>query len=184
MQADRSRGSSRFTSGGWPIRFATVADLIPLHALIESGYRGESARLGWTHEADLVEGERTNLEELGAIVDDPDSRMLIMQQASAFVGCVHVRNTGHATCYLGMLCVDPRRQAGGIGKQLIAAAERTAVELFGAARMEMLVIDRRSELIAFYERHGYTATGERRSFPLTTVSNLEFVLLSKPLADR
>jgi ribosomal protein S18 acetylase RimI-like enzyme len=166
-----------------PFRFAETADLPALHALIESGYRGDSARLGWTHEADLVEGERTNLAELGAIVDDPASRMLLVQEAGAFVGCVHILNTGRGACYLGMLCVDPRRQAGGIGKQLIAAAERTAVELFGAVRMEMLVIDRRSELIAFYARLGYTPTGERRSFPLTTVSNLEFVVLRKPLAD-
>jgi len=164
------------------IRFATAADVIPLHALIESGYRGDSARLGWTHEADIVEGERTTIEELRAIVDDPGSRMLVIQDAAALVGCVHVRKKSGGLCYLGMLCVAPRRQAGGIGKDLIAAAERTAVEVFSAERMEMTVIDRRSELIAFYERRGYAPTGERRAFPVPVVSNLNFVVLSKPLA--
>jgi GNAT superfamily N-acetyltransferase len=166
-----------------PIRFATAADVIALRALIESGYRGDSARLGWTHEADIVEGERTTLEELRAIVDDPGSRMLIIHDAAASVGCVHVRNKGDGLCYLGMLCVAPRRQSGGIGKNLIAAAERTAVELFGAERMEMTVIDRRSELIAFYERRGYVPTGERRAFPVAAVSKFNFVVLSKPLAS-
>jgi ribosomal protein S18 acetylase RimI-like enzyme len=171
----------RSTAGDTRVRFATAEDLRALHALIERAYRGDSARLGWTHEADLVDGERTTVEELAAIVDDPGSRILVIEDAHAFVGCVHVRNKAPGLCYLGMLCVDPRRQAGGIGKHLIAAAERTAVELFGATRIEMTVIDRRAELIAYYERCGYARTGERRPFPLPVVPVLEFAVLRKPL---
>ena len=162
---------------------ATHADLLRLHPVIERAYRGESARAGWTHEADLIpEGERTDLETLTAIVADPAARLLIAFDGETPIGCVTVTDKGDGLAYLGLLCVDPSLQTAGLGKQLVHAAETTARETFGATGMEMTVIEQRTELIAFYERRGYAASGERRDFPITMTPPLFMTVLVKPLA--
>jgi GNAT superfamily N-acetyltransferase len=171
------------------IRLALSADIPALHALVESAYRGDSARRGWTHEADLLGGQRIDVEMLGAIINDPDQQILVAADGTGIVGCVQIARKGHGTSYLGLLSVDPLRQAGGLGKQLIAAAERAAVTCFGARVMEMTVIGRRSELVAYYQRRGYSLTGEERPFPIGDVrfglpktGDLTFVVLAKNLA--
>src|SRR5690348_15122145 len=140
------------------IRPAAAADLPRLHPVIERAYRGDSARAGWTHEADLLSGERTDLATLQAIVDDPDQALLMALDGEAPIGSVQVSNRGGGTAYLGLLCVDPLLQAGGTGKLLIAAAEDFARARFAAAHMEMTVIEQRTELIAWYERRGYASS--------------------------
>lgn len=169
------------------IRFAGVADLPALHALVESAYRGDSARRGWTHEADMLGGQRTDEAGLSEVIADPQQRILLAEQDGALIGCVQLTAKGNGTAYLGLLAVDPALQAGGIGAQLIAACEAAARDTFGAARMEMTVIDGRAELIAYYERKGYALTGERRPFPMgderfgVPTRQLEFVVLKKAL---
>lgn len=147
----------------FPIRPATTADLPALHALIERAYRGDSARNGWTHEADLLEGPRTDLPALASVVADPASAMLIAADGAAIVACVQVSDTG-GLAYLGQLAVEPTLQAAGLGRAMIAAAEGRA-RARGCRRIEMTVIDRRVELIAYYRRRGYAPTGEVRPFP-------------------
>lgn len=170
------------------IRLATLADLEPLHSLVHRAYRGDSARAGWTHEADLLDGQRTDAEALTAMLTSADQRVLVAQEDGALIGCVEVMSKGDGTAYLGMLSVDPDRQAGGLGRQLIAAAEGCAKEAFQATAMEMTVIRQRTELIAYYERRGYALTGEERPFPaadprfgLPRCDDLAFVVLAKPL---
>lgn len=149
------------------IRFrrATPEDLPRLRALVEKAYRGDSARQGWTHEADLLDDERTSDAELAETLADPAKRVLLAILDGAFVGTVTVADLGNGRAYLGMLCVDPELQAEGLGRALIADAEDTAVEAFGATVMEMTVIDVRHDLIAYYQRRGYRVTGEKRPFP-------------------
>lgn len=170
------------------IRPATLADISALHALIESAYRGDSARQGWTHEADLLGGQRTDLAMLGAIIDDPDQRIIVAIDGATIIGCVQITNKHHGKSYLGLLSVDPSRQASGLGKQLIAAAEHAVATYFGAKTIEMTVIRQRSELIDYYLRRGYSLTGEERPFPigderfgLPKTSELAFVVLAKNL---
>lgn len=168
------------------IRTATAADIPPLHRLVERAYRGDSARQGWTHEADLLGGQRTDAEALAAIIADPDQCVLFAEEGDTLVGCVQLKRADSGAAYLGMLAVDPQVQAGGVGRQLMAAAEAAAVDQFGADRIEMTVIKQRSELIAYYIRRGYALTGETRPFPLDDVrfglpqtDALEFVVLAK-----
>lgn len=163
------------------VRLADADDLPLLHPLIERAYRGDSARAGWTHEADLLEGQRTDLATLQAIVADDSSRLLIAEAGDAVVGCVQITDRGDGLGYLGLLCVDPRLQAGGIGRMLLDEAESLAAATFGTALMEMTVIDRRPELIGYYERRGYAATGERRPFPIPVEPPLTMTVLAKPL---
>lgn len=164
------------------IRPALEADLAHLHPVVERAYRGDSARAGWTHEADLVSGERTDLESLRALLTG-DSRLLIARDDDTVLGCVNIADRGDGLAYLGLLCVDPQLQAGGIGRKLVAAAEAAARDIFTATHVEMAVIDRRTELIAWYVRHGYAPSGETRPFPVPLDPPLSMVVLVKPLFD-
>jgi predicted N-acetyltransferase YhbS len=170
------------------IRPATHADVPALHTLVESAYRGDSARQGWTHEADLLDGQRTDPTSLSEIIDDPDQRILVALDGPDIIGCVQIAGKENGKSYLGLLSVDPRRQATGLGKQLISAAEHAAATYFGAHLIEMTVIKQRSELIAYYSRRGYSETGEERPFPfgderfgLPRTSELVFIVLAKSI---
>jgi N-acetylglutamate synthase-like GNAT family acetyltransferase len=167
------------------VRLATAADVPALHALIEGAYRGDSARAGWTHEADLLDGQRTDVVALADMLADPAQRLLVAESDGRLTGCVSLRTLADGGVYLGLLTVDPALQAAGLGRRLLAAAETQARDA-GASRIEMTVIARRVELIAWYERRGYTQTGERRPFPLDDprfglprTRDLEFVVLEK-----
>ena len=164
------------------IRIAVPSDLPRMHPVIERAYRGDSARQGWTHEADLLSGERTDEATLRAMFADPGHIFLIAEQGDAAVGCVSLTARGDGLVYFGLFCVDPAAQAGGIGKAIIAAAEKAACADLDADRIEMTVIDSRVELIAYYERRGFIRTGERRPFPVVLDPPLDMVVLEKPLA--
>jgi ribosomal protein S18 acetylase RimI-like enzyme len=173
----------RFTvmSNTQAIRGATSSDVLDLYKLIERGYRGDSARLGWTHQADLVDGERIDVGELTAAINDPAQKLLLTEEEGEVIACVQVSDQGKGTCYLELLCVAPWRQNRGLGNQLIGAAEQEAATSFGAVRMEMTVIERRAELIAYYGRRGYVPTGEKRPFPVEGVE-LPLIVLVKNIA--
>jgi len=169
-------------------RISTLDDLPALHRLIERAYRGETAKVGWTNEADLLDGQRTDVEELTEILTDPARIVLLAEDARVLVACLQLVDEGGGTTYLGMLSVEPERQAGGLGRFMIAAAEVEAVARFGADTMRMTVIRQRPELIAWYERRGYALTGETEPFPLSDErfglprrQDLEFVVLAKRL---
>lgn len=167
---------------------AGAADIPELWALVERAYRGETARAGWSHEADLLTGPRTSPEELAGVLADPARHLLCWRDRSTILACVLLWEKGDGLVYLGMLTVDPAGQGRGLGKSLLQRAEEHARERLGASRMEMQVFSRRRELIAFYERRGYRLTGERRPFPYSDwpqagalYTDLEFVVLEKPL---
>src|SRR5687767_8281413 len=101
------------------IRPATAADLRPLHHVIERAYRGDSARLGWTHEADLLSGTRTDLAALHAIVADPMQVLLTLFEGDDSLGCVNVAARGQGVAYLGLLCIEPTRQGEQLGRLLL-----------------------------------------------------------------
>ena len=166
---------------------ATAADLPALERLVEGAYRGDSARAGWSHEADLVGGRRTDAAELGAMLVNPAQHILLLRGGDGLNACVALTEKGEGRVYLGMLTVDPTRQAGGTGRAVLAGAEAFARDRLGANVMEMQVIAQRSELIAWYKRRGYAPTGETRPFPydeqryVPQRADLAFVVLEKRL---
>ena len=166
------------------LRLARDADVPALRALLESAYRGDSARAGWTHESDLLSGDRTSETEVAGIIAAPHQRFIVAEAAAGVIGCVAITDLAGGRAYLGMLAVSPELQAGGLGRVLIAAAEAEAVRSFAAKAMEMTVIDRRAELIAYYERRGYHQTGEIRPFPYVSPESegLRMVVLERRLA--
>ncbi|HEU4670969.1 MAG TPA: N-acetyltransferase [Dyella sp.] len=170
-------------------RTATSADIPAVVALVESAYRGESGLRGWTTESHLLDGQRTDARDVGEAIGRPDSLVLLAEFDGALVSCCHLEKQGGAA-YFGMFAVDPVRQTGGIGKQVIAEAERLARARWGVDRMRMTVIVQREELIAFYERRGYARTGESKPFPygderfgIPRRDDLRFEVLEKPLAE-
>lgn len=146
------------------ITAATLADVPALYVLVNSAYRGDSSRQGWTTEADLLDGVRTDESGLQSMLENPEGTILKYEEAGRLLGCVYLEQEGDHL-YLGMLTVSPEAQAGGIGKQLMAAAEQFARDRHCRA-ITMTVIPQRHELIAFYERRGYRATGETEPFPM------------------
>lgn len=162
------------------ITAASPSDIPPLKALLEAAYRGDSARQGWNHEADILDDERVAPGELEGLLADPAVTILTARDNGALIGCVAVTRKDAALGYLGMLCVLPTLQSAGLGRRLLDAAEDHARAL-GLAAMEMTVIDSRDALIAWYERRGYARTGETRPFPVLRDPPITFAVLEKSL---
>ena len=163
------------------LRLARADDALMLRALIERAYRGDSARQGWTNEADLLDDERTSVAEIEGLIVSADKRVLVAEQAGALIGTVTVTDLGSAKAYLGMLCVEPTLQAAGLGRTLINRIEEIAARDFRATIMEMTVIDQRPELVHYYERRGYHDTGERRPFPVPYPVDFAMVVLERAI---
>ena len=144
---------------------ARAADVEALAALVNGAYRGDSSRRGWTHEADLVGGTRTDAAALRELIASPDRVMLVLRATSGLFACALIERQPGGVCELGMLSVRPALQGSGIGRRMLSAAESYARHEWGSRKMEMTVIDRRVELLAWYERRGYQPTGEYRPFP-------------------
>lgn len=175
-------------SGELTFRNATAADVEALVELVESAYRGESSRAGWTTEAHLLDGQRTDPDGVRAVIDEPDSRMIIAERDEMILACCQLEHRGE-TAYFGMFAVSPSRQGGGLGKAVLDHAERTAARDWAARRMDMTVITAREDLIAWYERRGYRRTGELSPFPygderfgIPRREDLRFELLIKDLS--
>jgi ribosomal protein S18 acetylase RimI-like enzyme len=148
------------------VRDATPDDVAAVVALVESAYRGESSRAGWTTEADLLDGQRTDPEAVAAIITSDASKMLVVVDGDdRLLGCCQLERHEGAACYFGMFAVSPAAQGRGIGNGLLAVAERMARDEWRARSMQMTVIAQRHDLIAWYERRGYLANGESRPFP-------------------
>ncbi|MBT2387840.1 GNAT family N-acetyltransferase [Streptomyces sp. ISL-11] len=169
-------------------RAATAADVPDLVALVESAYRGDDSRAGWTTEADLLDGRRTDPDGVMAVVEDENSRLLVVEAGGETVACCQLEHRGtHA--YFGMFAVRPSLQGAGLGKVIIAEAERIVRAEWDAREMHMTVIRQRDDLIAWYERRGYRRTGRMSPFPygderfgIPQRDDLEFELLVKELA--
>ncbi len=167
------------------IRAGVPDDADALVALVHAAYRGAGGQVGWTTEAELIDGPRTTPELLAADLADPEITVLV---AGDHAGCAAVTHRAGATAAsFGMFAVSPGGQGSGLGSALLTAAEDRA-RATGAGAMEMCVIDSRAELIAWYERRGYARTGETRPFPYGEPGvgtprgpDFRFAVLVKPL---
>jgi ribosomal protein S18 acetylase RimI-like enzyme len=164
---------------------ASETDTPQLVKLVNSAYRGDISKKGWTTEANLLDGIRTDEEALAKLIHQPGSVILkCTNESNDLMGCVFLQNQA-GQMYLGMLTVSPFIQAQGIGKEILKASEEYARQQ-GCSSVMMTVITARHELIAWYERRGYHQTEERRPFPNDPrfgipKQPLEFVVMEKQL---
>ena len=166
------------------------AEVEAIVALVDSAYRGPASRLGWTTEADLLDGQRTDGDAVRDIIAAPDRLLLLAEEDTALVGCCQLEQRPAGLAYFGMFSVRPGQQGHGRGRAILAEAERIARHDWAATRMSMTVIRQRQDLIAWYRRLGYLPTGETQPFPygderfgIPRRPDLEFVVLAKPLRD-
>ena len=171
------------------IDIAAPTDAEAIVTLVNAAYRGEKAARGWTHEAGLLDGQRTDVAAIRAALAGGAIILLGRDEAgSAPAACVSIEpKAAGEVWYLGMLTVDAARQAEGLGRTLLEAGENHA-KAHGAQRIEMTVIHLRHALIAWYERRGYRLTGGTAPFPYDDERfgrplrpDLHFVLLEKSL---
>jgi ribosomal protein S18 acetylase RimI-like enzyme len=173
-------------------RIASERDVPAIVALVESAYRGESSKRGWTTEADLLDGQRTDVAEVSELIrNDPQQAQLVLCESAEgelLASCLlEVHPDG---CHFGMFAVRPTLQNAGVGKALIAHAELRAQQVLGANTMVMWVIWTRTTLIEFYQRRGYVLSDERVPFPygdsrfgLPKRPDLYFVVMHKRLRE-
>lgn len=170
-------------------RDATADDVTAVVALVESAYRGEPSRAGWTTEADLLDGQRTDAEAVTELIGNDDSRVLLAVDGDDRpLACCQLERRAGGVCYFGMFAVAPVSQGDGIGARMLAEAERVARHGWAATSMQMTVIVQRRDLIDWYLRRGYVETGETRPFPYGDErfgrprrDDLAFIVLAKPL---
>jgi SUF system NifU family Fe-S assembly protein len=171
----------------WRFRAAQTADVDAIVALVQSAYRGEGSKQGWTTEADMLDGQRTDPASVAALLDKPGSVVLLAESDAGLLACAHVERQDKAG-YFGMFSVNPSLQGGGIGRAMLGEAERVARVDWNCEEMQMTVISIRDELIAWYERRGYHRTGQYKPFPygderfgVPKRDDLRFELLVKAL---
>ncbi|MDI1251919.1 GNAT family N-acetyltransferase [Thermomonas sp.] len=168
-------------------RHAGEADVDAIVVLVEASYRGDASRAGWTTEADLLDGMRIDAQRVREDLERDGSLVLLGERDSQMLSCANICIEDGAG-YFGMFSVLPGLQGGGIGKQMLAEAERIARDDWQLPVMRMTVIDVRDELIAFYQRRGYHRTGIHKPFPygdarfgIPKRNDLRFEVLEKEL---
>lgn len=177
-----------------PVRFraASAADVPAIVSLVQTAYRGDVSRQGWTTEADILDGQRVDPEGVAELVVKSDCKVLLGESDDGLLACAHVEavpgEQGGKVGYFGMFSVRPNLQGGGVGRAMLTEAERIAREEWGCGEMQMTVISIRDELIAWYERRGYRRTGRYKPFPygderfgIPKRDDLRFELLVKAL---
>lgn len=197
-----------FSAGSTVVfRDATLSDVLAIVDLVQSAYRGEGSRDGWTTEADLLDGSRIDPDTVREVVSAPRSVIMLAYQkptshrttsadhydmdasvVEELSACCQLADEGDSKGYFGLFAVQPNRQGTGIGRAVLAEAERRALTEWGCSTMRMLVIRQRTDLIAWYTRLGYFPTGITSPFPygderfgLPKRDDLEFIELRKPL---
>ncbi|HET9033083.1 MAG TPA: GNAT family N-acetyltransferase [Dokdonella sp.] len=168
-------------------RTATLADVDAIIPLVESAYRGEASRKGWTTEADFLDGQRIDRQLLIELIKRDDARVILVERDAELIACCELQNQ-QGIAYFGMFSVAPEGQGNGVGNHLLIEAERFAAREWQCREMSMTVIDIRNELIAWYERRGYRRTGVFKPFPygderfgIPRRDDLRFEVLSKAL---
>lgn len=168
-------------------RSATEADVPALVDLVNSCYRGEGSKQGWTTEADLLDGQRMDVEGMSELLARSNTLVLVGEAQDGIIACCELRR-GVNGAYFGMFSVRPNLQNAGLGKVVLAEAEQMAAREWGSRLMRMKVLKQRPELIAWYERRGYTNTGKTEPFPygneefgLPKRDDLAFVELTREL---
>lgn len=162
---------------------AAEDDIPAIVSLLNSSYRGDASKEGWTTEASKIEGDiRTDEAQIKEMMHLPGAVFLKCSNENGHIEGSVFLHKRDGKLYLGMLGVSPSLQAKGTGKKLMAAAEEYARQERCPA-IFMRVFTFRNELINWYERQGYYKTGEIQPFENSKYGYsdqpLEFYIMEK-----
>ena len=149
---------------------ATPADAANITAIINAAFR--------IAEEFFIDGNRITQAEVEKLLEK--GSFLLAETGDQLDGCVYVELRGERS-YLGLLSVDPNRQQGGLGSLLMNAAENYCRER-GSHFMDILIVNLREELPAFYRKRGYVENG-MTPFPedVETKIHCHFINMAKAL---
>jgi GNAT superfamily N-acetyltransferase len=117
-------------------------------------------------ERDFVDHDRTSAPEIARYMT-AGSFFLVDGEDGALAACMYLEQRGDRL-YLGMLAVTPAQQGRGVGRRMMAAAERHAATL-GCCAVDIRIVNRRTELPPFYRLLGFVDNGtEPLDDPLLT----------------
>lgn len=106
---------------------------------------------------------------------DPEEKehaLLGVFEGDVLLGTVNLKPEGEGSVLLRSLAVDDKCQGMGIGKKLVLFAHEVARE----KGYKRIVLNARLNVIGFYEKLGYTLTGNRRESPRITLAEMELIL--------
>jgi GNAT superfamily N-acetyltransferase len=176
-------------------RLATPADALPLTHLINTAFRNDPTTQVFLS-LDLTGIDVTTTPSITSSITSPDYAILVATEPDndeillAHCSVRKLNNTGTGgVAWLGLLAVNVQHQNRGLGRQMLTYAEGYAQREWGVGRMEFDVVCTRAELIAWYGKQGYVATGETRPFPYefhegweeVLRGDLEFVVMGRDL---
>ncbi len=160
--------------------------------LVNSAYRGDSSRAGWTTEAEYLDGQRTDEKSLSKELEGDNKTVLCVRnrKTAEIIGTVFLEQLTDEkgpNCYLGMFTVKPTLQNSGLGKWILQEVEYYVRQL-GIGRITLSVLNPRHELMAWYERRGFVRNGITEEFPygqdqfgLPKTKGLHFVMFEKTI---
>lgn len=167
--------------------FATEVDAKEIADLVNMAYRGEPAKLGWTTEADILDGQRTDRNEIQEKIKSSNAYILMAKENNSLVGCCEILvDSLSRELYFGLFTIRPDKQNKGYGKAFLNFVEKLASE-WNLKHITMTVITLRTELIEYYKRRGYQLTNRFIPFPaeerfgIPKVKDLKMVYLKKDL---
>jgi ribosomal protein S18 acetylase RimI-like enzyme len=176
------------TSGNLKFRIATPDDAPQVQQLVESAFRAEESRAGWTDDLGLSSEFRIDVKDIMAMITNPDGVMLMAtDENNTLLGSIGTSKRGNNHARMFMLAVDESQRRGGIGGQILTYAEDYGSRIWGVTTFELNALSSRKQLIAWYARRGYKETGETSPFPrekfetLTLPDDLCFVEFEKVL---
>ena len=128
------------------IRAATLADVEALVAMVNASYARSEGHV-------FARTDRTNRGNFSRDIDG----VTVAEHEGAIVGCVQI-DVAHEPAHFGLLATDLALQGRGIATQLIAYAERRAVE--GGRHVMRIETVKEAGPKALYEALGYRAIKE------------------------
>src|SRR5215217_918696 len=152
------------------IRSAEFADAPQISAVINAAFR--------IAEGFFIDGNRITQAEVEESL--AKGAFLLAETGGKLNGCVYVELRGERS-YLGLLSVDPTYQQNGLGSLLMTEAEKYCRER-GSHCMDILIVNLREDLPAFYQKRGYVVSGTS-PFPADVPTRIpcHFINMSKTL---
>lgn len=144
------------------IALAIQDDLQEIVELLNTAYR---SNLGWTHEHDIITGDRIRQVQLQHQLEQSNFKLFVLKVDHQLVGCIGLTHQDEAV-EIGSFAIQPEKQNLGYGAVLLKFVEQYVADMQLGLDLIMSVLNIRHELIAYYQRKGYQQTGETFPYPL------------------